>query len=1166
MLLNQSGCVPKSIVVMLLAATVLTAQGYRIDAFAGGGLPDGRAVDKADLGTITGHAVDRAGNLYLALSNSHIVVRVGTDGIVTRVAGNGLAGSSGDGGPATEARLYYIQGLTVGPKGELYIADWASGNVRMVSNGIITTVAGGGTADYASGPMPAPGAALYPSALAIDSAGDLLVLDNTRIARVSNGVIRLASTIQSGVPEPYLATSLQNQWNYGVLAVDSLGKMYVPTSAVIPATNIGDLKPPVDFIAAIGGTAIQATASGVAVDSRNNLYYSSGDAVWRAGSGTPFVGTGTKGYSGDGRSATLAQLNTPTQIAFDANDNLYIIDTGNRCVRKVSNGIITTVAGAITNASIGDGGPASGGQLFASAAAVGPDGAVYVADGWDNRVRKVVNGVITTVAGNGTLGFSGDGGPAISAQLNQPIAVAVDAAGDLYIADYGNNRIRKVSNGQIETLIHTDSAPTEIAIGPGGPLYFHSFNGDLWALSGGTLTTVPVSSRFLGVDVLGNIYMLNRANPPSASAIVRYSNGTQSTIAVTGAGISSMAVDPSGNVYYAESGVIYKSANGVGVRIAGGGAGEGEGINALSVKFENAEVLAGGADGRVYITDGYPGRVRVLTPLSPDGCAFHLEKNGQAFSASGGSGTISIGAGAGCTWSVFNVPSWMTMTGTIVGSGNGVVTYQVGNNGGLARSATLTIGTLSFAVEQQAASVNGLIAAGALAHVTSQGTWNFTLDAVNLGPTDSTVRFNFSDNSGDSLPLPLTFPQVTSAPGATQAATLDRTLSPNAQVILQSTGPDSAAALIGAGRLSATGTTGGFGIFSNPTYGWNAVVPLETRNAAKYSLAFDNTGSLATGVAISNPTNSPANVPVILRDDTGAQIALGSIPLAAQGHSSFMLNDPQLGFAAANGKRGTLEFQTPGLGTQNPGQISVLGLRANGPALTTLPVLASSDAPGGTIAHVTYNGGFTSTFYVVNTGATTSSFTMRFYDEGGNTLTVPLLLPQSNIPVTTSALTRTLTPGAMLVVETVADDAEKAVVGSAQLTTEGGISGFEIFRWTTFGQEASVPLETRTPGSFELVFDNTGALTTGVALSNASTLATNVAVNIFDDMGNLMQKATIPLSGRGHTSFMLPLTYPATANKRGMVEFVVPAGGQINAIGLRAKADGTLTTIPVLVR
>jgi len=228
-------------------------------------------------------------------------------------------------------------------------------------------------------------------------------------------------------------------------------------------------------------------------------------------------------------------------------------------------------------------------------------------------------------------------------------------------------------------------------------------------------------------------------------------------------------------------------------------------------------------------------------------------------------------------------------------------------------------------------------------------------------------------------------------------------------------------------------------------------------------------------------------------------------------------------------------------------------------------VLANVGTSGGSITHVAYNGGWTSVFYLVNTGGALAQFTLSFFDENGVALPVPLVLPQSGTTITTAALTQSLAPGAMLVVNTQAQDAQALVIGSAQLTTTGNISGFEIFRWTTFGQEASVPLETRTPNSFVLVFDDTNGLTTGVALANLSAAA-NITVRIYDDTGTLLETLPLNLGNGGHTSFMLPNKYAVTLNKRGLVEFVVPLGGKISAIGLRAKSDGTLTTIPVLTK
>jgi hypothetical protein len=154
----------------------------------------------------------------------------------------------------------------------------------------------------------------------------------------------------------------------------------------------------------------------------------------------------------------------------------------------------------------------------------------------------------------------------------------------------------------------------------------------------------------------------------------------------------------------------------------------------------------------------------------------------------------------------------------------------------------------------------------------------------------------------------------------------------------------------------------------------------------------------------------------------------------------------------------------------------------------------------------------------------------------------------------------------MLVVETQASDAQALIVGSAVLATSGGIGGFEIFRWTTFGQEASVPLETRTPNSFVLVFDNTSGLTTGVAMTSLSNFPVNVTAVFRDDTGApIGGPATITIPGFGHTQFMLPDKYALTAGKRGMAQLSVAQGG-FTVIGLRAKSDGTLTTIPVLAK
>jgi sugar lactone lactonase YvrE len=209
-----------------------------------------------------------------------------------------------------------------------------------------------------------------------------------------------------------------------------------------------------------GGSATSAelmNPTAVAVDAAGNLYIAdSGNNVIRkvtAATGiiTTFAGDGTAGYSGDGSAATTAQLQLPRGLVIDTTGNLYIADYFNNSIRKVtaSTGIITTVAGNGTPGYSGDGGPATSAELMnPTAVAVDGAGNLYIADEPNQVIRKVTaaTGVITTIAGQGgTRGFSGDNGPAVDSILNDPFGVAVDSAGNLYIDDYDNQRIRKVS-------------------------------------------------------------------------------------------------------------------------------------------------------------------------------------------------------------------------------------------------------------------------------------------------------------------------------------------------------------------------------------------------------------------------------------------------------------------------------------------------------------------------------------------------------------------------------------------------------------------------------------------------------------------------------------------------------------------------------------------------
>ena len=322
-------------------------------------------------------------------------------------------GFSGDGGPATAARLNMsLGGVALDSAGNLYIADLLNERIRKVSPvGTISTYAGNGGYGFWGDGGPATAAQLsLPHGVALDSAGNLYIADsnNHRIRKVTPG----------GTISTYAGTGTEGFSGDGG-----------------PATAAHLDRP-----------------DGVALDSAGNLYIADlGNSrirkVTPGGTISTYAGNGGYGFWGDGGPATAAQLR-PRGMALDPAGNLYIADFGNSRVRKVTpGGTISTYAGTGTPGFAGDGGPATAAQLsFPQGVALDSAGNLYIADSNNNRIRKVTpGGTISTYAGTGLQGFSGDGGPAIDAQLWFPVGVALDSAGNLYIADQENQRIRKVT-------------------------------------------------------------------------------------------------------------------------------------------------------------------------------------------------------------------------------------------------------------------------------------------------------------------------------------------------------------------------------------------------------------------------------------------------------------------------------------------------------------------------------------------------------------------------------------------------------------------------------------------------------------------------------------------------------------------------------------------------
>jgi uncharacterized protein (TIGR03437 family) len=481
---------------------ITTVAGSGTWGFSG----DNGPATSAQLNSPYSIAVDSAGNLYIADTYNHRIRKV-ANGMIATVAGNGTQGFSGDSGPATSAQLNAPYGLAVDSAGNLYIADSGNSRVRKVANAVIATVAGNGTWGFSGDSGPATSAQLnLPYSVAVDSFGNLYIADtyNHRIRKVSNGVVVTVAGGGSSLGDNGPATSAQLYDPNGV-ATDPAGNLYIADSRNHRIRKVAN-----GVITTVAGNGMLGFSgdngpatnaqlnypAAVAVDSAGNLYIVDSDngRIRKVSNGVIVTVAGGGSSPGDNGPATSAQLNLPAGIAVDSAGNLYIADPDNQRVRKVSNGVISTVAGNGTWGFSGDNGPATSAQLYQPVGiAVDSAGNLFVVDSFNHRIRKVSNGVITTVAGNGTPGLSGDNGPATNAQLWYPQAVAVDPAGNLYIAESGNNRIRKVSNGVITTVA---------GIG-------------MWGFSGdnGPATSARFNAPGgLAVDSAGNVYVADTNN------------------------------------------------------------------------------------------------------------------------------------------------------------------------------------------------------------------------------------------------------------------------------------------------------------------------------------------------------------------------------------------------------------------------------------------------------------------------------------------------------------------------------------------------------------------------------------------------------------------------------------------------------------------------------
>ncbi|HSR07374.1 MAG TPA: hypothetical protein VLM42_09500, partial [Bryobacteraceae bacterium] len=644
--------------------------------------------------------------------------------------------------------------------------------------------------------------------------------------------------------------------------------------AVKSGNDVGDGGPPT--------SAALLNPTSVAIGPAGELYIadSGHNRVRKVANGviTTVAGTGTAGFGGDHGPAINAQLNQPYGVAVDLLGNLFISDKVNGVIRKVdTTGTISTFAGGNTAAcsgAAGDGGPAT------SACLVGPmgialdtAGSLYIADG--DLVRKVTNGVITTVAGAGlaSFGYNGDNRPAIGAQLNMPQSVAVDANGNLYIADAQNFRVRMVSGGVITTVAGKGSADDTNIVG------------SIPATSAG------ITPNGIGLDTAGNIYIADSGNTID-NFIFKVSGGQISSIAGRGYppgyggdngpaiiaalnGPLGVGADLSGKIYVADSSnnlirvlippctFVLTTAE---IDATGAGGSFNIGIQTGAActwsvtglpAWITASAISGTGPATVSLTlpvDYAATRTAALTvaglPVTVNQaiCAFEIDPGGESFTAAGGAGTITVTATTGCSWQAINTLPFVLLVGNTIGTGSGTVNFTVAADAGIDRSGSFTVAGLSFTVQQQSASLTGLNFIGSMPHIAAEENWTTDFTLVNKSVFLAQARLSFNGDPSGPLPLPLAFPQQPLPSGSLLAASLDQMVAPNASLVIDSAGPQSPPVQIGSAQLSATQAMDGFAIFHLIPGAQEAVVPMEIRNASSYLLAFDNTNGVVLGV------------------------------------------------------------------------------------------------------------------------------------------------------------------------------------------------------------------------------------------------------------------------------------------------------------------------------
>lgn len=599
---------------------------------------------------LCGLALDRNGNLFVSDYGNSRIRKISPDGMVTTAYG-GPSGFSGDNGPAVSARFSNPAGLFFDKFGNLYFSDLNNHRIRKITaDGIITTVAGNGIQGFSGDAGPALNASLNTPTMAVaDDAGNLYISDrnNARVRKVdASGIITTVAGVgqssaapQDGVP----ATTVSLGLFVLTMAIDELGVPYIGAGRVWRLNPDGTLTTIIGGSGALptgdGGPANRAGFSGpqsLFISSRNIYIADAGNGrVRRIDSGgiiTTVAGTTIGNYAGDGGPGTLALLSSPNGMTVDVGGNLLFTDSFNNRVRSLSPaGTISTVAGNGSPGFSGDRGAATAAAIFRPRGVTfDPQGNLYIADGSNSRIRRVdSSGLISTFAG-GFQGFGNDGIPATSAGLNNPEDLASDAGGNIYIADRLNGRIRRVDRAGIISTVAGNGT--------------FDFAGD-----GGLATQAALNNpNGITLDRTGNLYIADNFNRrvrrvDQDGTIRTFAGG--GTVAAENAPATSLflggpnrvAFDASGNLFILDGRIRKVSTDGTisSISNSNGLGYVGDGGPVWNARFNGGNGMAFDAAGNLYISDTGNDRVRKVWVTPP---TLSVGQPSLSFRTSAGSG------------------------------------------------------------------------------------------------------------------------------------------------------------------------------------------------------------------------------------------------------------------------------------------------------------------------------------------------------------------------------------------------------------------------------------------------------------------------------------------------------------------------------------------------